>query len=245
MGDDNEKGKNTAAIWGFWGTVIAALIAGLVTLIVAGKIPFITQAPTPTQPSDKVFIQNFDNSEGSFDTSLFECPVISCNAQNVFQRNGTLVFKFNNLEVSSDVWGAYMKSRVAWNIEDLISIEGNLQISTNTRGGTWLGLNESTGCSIFARTDDDAPSMHCDLSPNGTTEYSTADLPIKFDTWYLIRIDYDPITREQKYYLDNTLIGKYTPKNVPDLATLSFGAWREQNQSVNAFIDNIVVKTKP
>lgn len=47
MGNENDKSKNTAAIWAFWGTVIAALITAIVTLIVADKFPFFTDTPTP------------------------------------------------------------------------------------------------------------------------------------------------------------------------------------------------------
>ncbi|MFN8412555.1 MAG: hypothetical protein U0Z26_09230 [Anaerolineales bacterium] len=45
---DNED-KNAAAKWTFFGTVIAALITGVVTLIVAGKIPFLNTQIDSTQ----------------------------------------------------------------------------------------------------------------------------------------------------------------------------------------------------
>jgi len=47
MDNGNEKNKNTAAIWAFWGAVVAALITAIVTLIVADKIPFFTATSTP------------------------------------------------------------------------------------------------------------------------------------------------------------------------------------------------------
>jgi len=254
MGIENEKSKNTAAIWAFWGTVVAALITAIVALIIADKIPFLTPTPSTKIPAETqtaqsneiVFTQNFDGGDGSFDTNAWSCPAGSCNAQNVFQRNGTLVFKFNNSEIPSETWGVFMKSEATWKIGNLISLEGKLQIDSNTKGGTWLGLDKSSACAIFAKPDIDTPSVHCDLgTTDGNIEYTTGDIPVEFNKWYLIRIDYDPITQEQNYYLDNKFIGQHTPKSPPDLTSIAIGAWREQNQSVGAYIDNIIVRVRP
>ncbi len=61
MGIDNDKNKNTAAIWAFWGTVIAAIITGIVTLIVANKIPFIGDTSS-TSPSPAAMASNPENA---------------------------------------------------------------------------------------------------------------------------------------------------------------------------------------
>ena len=236
LGDLIAKGSSGGSVF--------ALVVAILALLGGGAFVLFWQMPSEA-PKEITFTQNFDGSDGSFDTNVFVCQSNSCNAQSVFQRNGTLAFKFDALEVSSEIWGAYMTSKAVWKMEDLISIEGNLQISPNSVGGTWLGLNASAACALFGKPNADDASVHCDLSSNGKTEYITSDLPAKFNTWYLVRIDYDPVTHEQKYYLDNVLIGRHTPENFPDTTSLSLGAWREDNQSVNAFIDNIVVRTKP
>lgn len=188
-----------------------------------------------------IFTQNFDGSDGSFDSNVWICGAGSCSAQNVFQQNGNLVFQFKTSEISSETWGAFLKSQATWKMQNLVSIQGRLQISPITKGGTWLSLIDSSGCVLFAKPDIDTPFVHCDLG----TEYTTGDLQVEFDTWYTLRIEYDPVTQELKYYLEDELIGRYKPKIPPDLTAVAIGAWREQNQSVVAFIDNIVVKIRP
>ena len=236
---------------------VFSTITGVILIITAALLssPELLNAFTPApkdpteiqsaQLNENVFTQNFDGLDGSFDTNVWVCPAGSCNAQNVFQRNGTLVFKFNNLEISSETWGVFMKSEATWKMGNLISLEGKLQIDANTKGGTWLGLDGSSACALFAKPDIDTPSVHCDLGSDGITEYTTGDFPVEFDKWYLIRIDYDPVTQEQKYHLDNKLIGQHIPKSPPDLTSVSLGTWREQNQSVDAYIDNVVVRSRP
>src|SRR5258705_5237820 len=257
MTQETQKSNNVlivVAIIGVIGTIATAAIAAFAsynTTKMAQDIELTRIALASTQQQggitqgSNVFTQNFDGADGSFDTNVWVCPSGSCNAQNVFQQNGTLVFKFNTLEISPETWGVFMKSEATWKMGNLISLEGKLQIGTKTKGGTWLGLDNSSKCSIRAKPDVDIPIIYCDLSSGGTTEYSTPDLQVEFDKWYLIRIDYDPITQEQKYYLDNNLIGRHTPKSSPDLASVSLGAWREQNQSVDAYIDNVVVRSRP
>jgi len=52
MNNDKNEDKNVAARWAFFGTVIAALITGVITLIVADKIPFFsTSTPAPIETS--------------------------------------------------------------------------------------------------------------------------------------------------------------------------------------------------
>ncbi len=227
---------------------ILGLLTAMIVLITEG-IKLYRELPSPmpqtSQSNENLFTQNFDGTDGSFDTNVWVCSIGNCNAQNVFQKNGTLVFMFKASEISSETWGTFIKSQSVWKMESLISLEGKLQISANTKGGTWLGIDKSSLCAISAKSNSDIPIVHCDLSAVGNTEYTTADIPVEFDTWYLIRIDYDPITQEQKYYLDNKLIGQHTQKSLPDLISVILGAWREENQSVNAYIDNVVVKTRP
>jgi len=249
---DNEKKTYVA--------IIVALIGALALIAVpiinrwldinfptSTQIP-ITKAPAeiqPAQPNENVFTQSFDGSDGSFDTNVWVCSAGNCNAQNVFQRNGTLAFKFNTLEISTETWGANLKSKATWKMGNIISLEGRLQIGANSKGGTWLGLDKSSTCALFTKPDIDALSFDCNLSSDGETEFTTPDLQVEFDKWYTIRIDYDPITQEQKYYLDDKFLGQHTPKNPPDLTLVSLGAWRQDNLSATTFIDNIVVKSRP
>ena len=202
------------------------------------KVPTETQ---PAQPNEDVFTYDFDGSNGSFDSNAWICGAGSCSAQNVFQQNGNLVFNFTNSEIASETWGAFLKSEATWKMQNLVSIQARLQIGPITKGGTWLGLNDSSACALFAKPDIDTPFVHCDLN----TEYTTGDLQVEFDTWYTLRIEYDSVTQELKYYLEDELIGRNKPKNSPDLTAVAIGAWREQNQSVAAFIDSIVVKIRP
>ncbi len=251
---DNEKSKNTAAIWAFWGAVIAALIGGIVTLIVADKFPLFpsTQSTQPVQSNESVFTQNFDGADGSLDTNVWVCSTGNCGAQNMFRQNGTLVFKFNNLEISPEIWGGILQSQATWRTSSFISVEGRLQIGANTRGGAWLGLDSEgwsgtyhgPACAI-STSEIDEPIIGCNLGPDYNKEYLTADIPINFDTWYLIRMDLDPTTQEYRYYLDDKLIGQNKPSKWLDSVSLILGAWRQGNQSMNVYIDDVNIKIKP
>jgi hypothetical protein len=195
---------------------------------------------------------SFSGSNSGYDTNAWSCSTGNCDTQNMFQQNGTLVFKLNTSEISPEIWGGILQSQATWKTSSFISVEGRLQIGANTRGGAWLGLDSEgwsgtyhgPSCSIFT-SEVDKPIIECNLGPDYNKEYVTADIPVKFETWYLIRMDLDPITQEYRYYLDNQLIGQNKPNTWLDSVSAILGMWRRDNQSVDIHIDDISVKTKP
>lgn len=206
------------------------------------------QTVTPdTQSSTNELIhkQGFDDSNGSFDTNIWDCSYGGCNAQNIFQRDGMLVFKYNTAEIPSDNWGVYMLTRTLWNTGDLVSVEGKLQLGANSRGVAWLGIVNSGSCTIGSDNPDiETPTIGCYVGPNENREYISEKIPAKFDTWYSIRIDFDPITQEQRYYVDGKLIGQYKEIDLTDFEPLTIGVARVTGQSVYGYYDDIVVRTR-
>lgn len=155
------------------------------------------------------------------------------------------VFKFNTADVSSENWGVYMITRTLWNTVELVSVEGKLQLGANSRGLAWLGIVNSGSCCIETNDPDiNTPTIRCYVGPNEKREYISERTPAKYDTWYLIRIDFDPITREQRFYVDGELIGQYKEMDLTDFEPITIGVARVTDQSVYGYYDDIVVKTR-
>ncbi len=121
MNNDSEKSKNTAAIWAFWGTVVAALITAIVTLIVANKIPFFTASPT----SNPENIQPIFNPEMPSGNNSQPSPVPPALGSILFEEN------FDN---NNNLWATGKDDKSEVYIE-----EGKYHII----GGTWVGLSKS------------------------------------------------------------------------------------------------------
>ena len=259
QGTGSGCGMIVAAI-GLIGSLIAifTFLTGIVSI---QDLPKLTRAPSRStaapasteiqhfQPSEDMFTQDFNGSDSSYDHQVWVCTAGSCDDQNMFQQNGTLVFKFTG----SDLWGGIMRSQAAWKPEDLVSIEGKLRLGANTRGGAWLGIDsqgwqgveKGGNCSISVNPEDNTPHIGCNIGPDGEKEYLTPDQYVEYDTWYSVRIDFDPVTQEQTYYVDGELIGQYLPKISTNSVSAILGVWRDGDNLVEAYIDDIIVTTKP
>jgi len=59
---ENKKGKDNGAKWAFYGTFAAAIITGIVALIVAGKLPFLSKNPETPFAGSWTGVDPYDNS---------------------------------------------------------------------------------------------------------------------------------------------------------------------------------------
>ena len=50
-------------------------------------------------------------------------------------------------------------------------------------------------------------------------EYWTPTKQIDYDTWYTIRMEFDPTTAGMRFYMDNALIGSHVPQDAAALLT--------------------------
>jgi hypothetical protein len=48
-------------------------------------------------------------------------------------------------------------------------------------------------------------------------EYSTPAVPVSYDTWQTVRIEFDPTTARLHFYLNNVLVASYLPQDAAAL----------------------------
>lgn len=233
---DNEKKPNYAIVVAIIGA-LALVAVPIVNRLVDLYIP--TPMPTTSQAGEQLTIvlsDKFDESAGSYDTNLWTCAN-DCNIQNLFLRDGVL-----NLQRNSQGWTSII-SRSKWAYSDLASLTGKFQISASSNYGYigWLSIADNvTGCGFHGT---ESPYVQCDVGPDieGKHEYATNEVPIKFDTWYSIKFDFDQNSNAIRFYLDNTLIGEYMPTTYPDTVQVSSGIWSPEPESGQTFIDDVLL----
>ena len=109
---------------------------------------------------------------------------------------------------SSDPWGTIIGTQSQWELSGIASLESKLQITASSRGGFWFGVDDTDplgivrGPSCAIATNPDMPVIGCHFNhkTDEDSEYLTGDVPIKYDTWYMVRIDFDPITQSMSYF---------------------------------------------
>jgi hypothetical protein len=157
MDNGNEKNKNTAAIWAFWGTVVAALITAIVTLIVADKIPFLSSTPTLSPPAVVA-----TTSSGIVDITptarVNETVTVDANVRWV--DSGIIIQKGDLIKISyvSGQWGplgGYIHE--GWNCDSPYYSDGLMPTAP--------------GSSLIARIENNAPFC-VGASPVFTSQYS-------------------------------------------------------------------------
>ncbi|SRR6266496_3567535 len=227
------------AVIGCIGVLGAALIGILPDILRPTPNIVVTEAinsPSETQSNNvessmvSYFSDEFTSS-GSYDSGLWDCHN-DCGSENIFLRDGSL-----NLKRNQEGWSSLLSHSV-WLYSRLISLEGRLQISSNTNSGVgWLYIDNNAGCQI---NGSESPSIECYYGPADNREYASGEQPIRFDTWYRMRIEFGQESHLVRYYLDDNLIGQYSPKVYPETARISLGII-SQNGVTNAlvYIDNV------
>jgi hypothetical protein len=76
-------------------------------------------------------------------------------------------------------------------------------------------------------------------------EYTTADVPISYNTWHTARIEIVPTTAELRFYLNGALIGNHTPSDAVALAAVtdlsaSLDLWNgDANATSTRYVDDV------
>jgi len=204
-----------------------------------------TPSPTPTIIPSISFMERFDDPDGIYMTGKWFCLSGTCDARNVFLGEDVLVFKF----AVTDSWGSILQTHDQWNMSDIVSLEGKLLLTEGSLGGVWIrlegGLEHGPSCAISNWTNG-IPVIGCNFNYNSDkdVEYITEFVPIEFDTWYSVRIEYDPMMPEIRYFLDDELIGQHVPKNPPGYVAINMGAYKySTGDQFEIYVDEVILKT--
>lgn len=247
MAKEPQKNNSTMiiiAVIGVVGTVVAATIGAIGNyntekLRQEVGLTRIALASSPTL-STIALSDKFDNSTGSYDTNLWACDN-NCSIEYLFLRDGVLVLNRRN---GSNQETTGLISRSKWDYHNLLSLEGKFQITSNANRGEvgWIGVAGGVvGCGFFGKEN---PYVLCTVGPSvdGKYEYHTNQLPIKFDTWYSIKFEFDQTSGVIRFYLDNTLAGEHAPTNYPDKVQVNLGLWSPDTSSYDyIYIDDILL----
>lgn len=183
--------------------------------------------------------------DGSFNTSLWSKA--GDNTLNVSQQNGALTFVTTNAKRGGENV-LLMKKPSVRSIDSIQFFEARLKVdefqkgfsfakiqimAENINGYTWntqCGLGWDGGTSFICIVD------HFDSSGR-TEEYRSDVVKTKLNTWYTVRIEIDPMTATNHFYLDGVEIGTFTPKDANKLTTANnfvprVGVWDESTDSI-------------
>jgi hypothetical protein len=141
-----------------------------------------------------------------------------------------------------------IRSKNTWKINTIVSFEGKIKISSFTKSGGWIGVSDAvsqSACSIRTSTPSGTPTLGCDYKENSLLEYNTDEFPAEFDKWFLFSINYSPETNEYKYYVDNKIIGKYSPNKSPESVGVYIGVWKPENNAMEVIMDDVKLFIKP
>jgi plastocyanin len=149
-----------------------------------------------------------------------------------------------------DMWLIQPPSR---SLQQIKEFEAKLKVSSGNYNTVKIQiLSEAinghgwwTECSLQSSNN-----MSCDIyTYNGSTyteEYGT-NAAISTNTWYIVRMEINPITAEIRYYLNNVLIGNHTPNDATSLlAATNFvprvGTWNDiSGVTGTRYIDDVKI----
>lgn len=99
----------------------------------------------------------------------------------------------------------------------------NLYLTTYDEEGNYW----ESGCTILASADDKLAETFCkvetgQLESSASDPYLVSGPQVAYDTWLDVRIEVDPETAENHYYIDNRLIGSFVPPNAAALLAAPF-----------------------
>lgn len=204
MNNDKDEDKSAAARWAFFGTVIAALITGVITLIVANKIPFFSTstpdpletsvAPLPTPIIDKsapapIIASGTILFEEDFQDDKVQGIGFSANPQWKFavdetgnkvyeidNRNGT---EYKGFSFGMDEWENY---RVEYRARFLDSTGDKSEIGLQVRSSGYVYY-------VLILGEDETYLAYDIADGKGWTRLITQPHHLEQNTWYKIRVD--------------------------------------------------------
>lgn len=207
------------------------------------------QPPDPTKP---LLSDDFDNSSynGNYDTSLWTCDICAFEPELVNQNDGSLRLEGKNGKggglVAIKTWHASQVGYAQWRMKLQNTDNGGIILFFNTdiAAGTW-----STNCFMQRSNLSTTQAMFgcgSDINANGQTvsEYSTQSIAVNYNEWHTIKMELIPETFKIRYFLDDKLIGEYTPVNADELKNkvlrFAFGVYTDTN--FTGYIDDVIVQ---
>lgn len=215
-------------------------LAGIFTIVagIAAIILFIIPPPQPTIPDENKqlvsgLVDAFEGINGSYDNTLWNCENECSNDYLLFE-NGNLTFQRNH-----EGW-TNLSSLSLWSYKELSSLEVKIKITNDSNFIVgWFGFNRDASCDISGR-DSPSPFIRCYFGPDNDRKYISPTIQIDFDTWYIVKIAPDYNSRIIKYYLDNVLMGEYSPSVFSDTAQIALGVWSSDSAKINSVhIDDV------
>jgi hypothetical protein len=185
---------------------------------------------------------SFSGSNSGYDTSLWTCLKDSeCGAENIILQDDVLNLKRNSEGLTD------LLSQSIWDYSELASLSGKIKVSSNSNQSNpnwgWISLHDHVAqCTI---SGFESPYIQCSVGGNsegGSAEYYTENYPIKFDTWYSVKMDFDHNSNSIKFYLDNKFIGEYTFTQTPGTVQISLGMYAQTSNDY--YIDDILLTLK-
>ncbi|KAA3643817.1 MAG: hypothetical protein DWQ07_17015 [Chloroflexi bacterium] len=244
--------------WRKWG--IGLLFSAILLLIVyLGSSTFLG-ASTQIATADLILSDNFDDREfeGQFNEALwFEignpqevCPLSQATGNLLISEAPTLSECGNKLRI---------RKPLALPGNQLRSLEARMKISDSHNGGiiatvlSWVtGFPNGAwivDCGIFG----DDGSLRVDfvvsdtrlISETGDRPLHLSSIPIRYDTWYTVRLQLDPQKMEFSCWLDGEEMAHFAATNVAHLQSAPFNqeinSWRLNGAVGTVLVDDVSV----
>ena len=241
---------------------IISFVLGVILIIAAvivSKPEFLSLIPAQPSgsvngpsidPTKPLLSDTFDNKayDGKYNTDLWNCS--ACVLGNVVANQGDSLMR-----VELNNGGEGLTSQSSWQLQHINYLQGkmNLQMTDAVGGFVYMGLGIPgqwhTWCWIMGNQNPTGKVIYaCDvftsISGQNRGDFSTESYPIDYDKWYTTKIEVAPDTYEIRFYLDDKLIGKYTPSNVTELSStfvkVFIGASAEK--PTIGFFDDVIVQ---
>ena len=171
---------------------------------------------------DPTMYDDFDNTvyDGSIDVSLWGYPGDISSLGDVYQNDGTLVFKVNGYEKNLGIF-----TQTDFNpITTPMFIEARMMLDPDTTkwadfGITFVAEDAASVCSIFAAQDSQEINCWSYSFGNDHERYKVEIIP---GTWHILRIEVYPETMQFSYIVDGKEIGVYVPQNREPLRSFEY-----------------------
>lgn len=227
-----------------WGIIGGAVIGAIITLGVLVLTGIVPELPISSVSLKSPLQDDFDNSafDGNYNDMLWSCNN-NCFSQPV-QQNGYLYLEV--LKPTKEGDGIYVHSKQEWTINEINSLRGQLRLHNGTAGGgVFLNVTEAE-CSIRIQSPSIKPVFACDYTElDGEFVRFTEEITVNFDTWYAVRIDIDDKTKKISCYLDDKIVGEYTPISLRNKSVVWMGVWSENKGDIVASLDDVGLFVQP
>ncbi len=199
-------------------------------------------------PGNLIFQDDFDGPE--LDPAKWRCDGNSCSSTKMEQSNGVLSARNESARTGT---GLSIASIADWKSDQVQEIsvgmmlhefsgdsttEIILQFNASSPGFDWY-----TSCNMGGGAND--AYFLCKVITAGKEDYVTREVPVILDQWYRVKITVDPESMSLGYYLDDTWLGGYLPKNAVQISRadqhIGLGAYSNGTNYLVGYFDDLSV----